>query len=183
MHDIGNNETFFDRLDFQPTARRLHLDLFAARNWFQIPNTYDQPDQDQRQNVLSFNIAPGYQHTYGANTLLTVNPWVRRDFVNYYPSRDPSRTCPPPCRRTVTCSTTASAPTLVGQGQAQSEGRDRISRRACSKISPGHHRFRLQPHLRGCHGDAAGPGIVNPDGCAGPGLPPIPHAARLVPTI
>jgi len=60
VHDIGNNETFFDRLDFQPTSQdAVHLDLFAARNWFQIPNTYSQAGQDQRQRVLSFNIAPG----------------------------------------------------------------------------------------------------------------------------
>jgi hypothetical protein len=90
MHDIGNNETLFDRVDFQPDPQNaFHLDLFAARNWFQIPNTYDQPNQDQRQRVVSFNIAPGYQHTFGTTTLLTVNPWVRRDFVNYYPSGDP----------------------------------------------------------------------------------------------
>jgi len=95
MHDIGNNETFFDRLDFQPNSRdSLHLNLFGARNWFQIPNTYDQPGQDQRQKVDSFNIAPGYQHTFGPATLLTVNPWVRRDFVNYYPSRDPFQDLP-----------------------------------------------------------------------------------------
>ena len=65
MHDIGNNETFFDRLDFQPNGKdSLHLDLFAARNWFQIPNTYDQPGRTRQQKVDSFNIAPGYQHTY-----------------------------------------------------------------------------------------------------------------------
>ena len=95
MHDVGNNETLFDRVDFQPNGTdSFHLNLFGARNWFQIPNTYDQPGQDQRQRVLSFNIAPGYQHTYGANTLLTINPWVRRDFVNYYPSRDPFQDLP-----------------------------------------------------------------------------------------
>ncbi|HEY1338294.1 MAG TPA: TonB-dependent receptor [Bryobacteraceae bacterium] len=90
IHDIGNNQTFFDRFDFQPnTHDAFHLNVFVARNWFQTPNTYDQPDQDQRQKVVSFNIAPGYQHTFGASTLLTLNPWVRRDDVNYYPSRDP----------------------------------------------------------------------------------------------
>ncbi len=90
MHDIGNSETFFDRVDFQPGGRdALHLDLLAARNWMQIPNTYDQPDQDQRQKVVSFNIAPGYQHTIDAKTLLSVNAYARRDQVHYYPSRDP----------------------------------------------------------------------------------------------
>ena len=95
IHDIGNNGTFFDRLDFQPSAKdALHLNFFAARNWFQIPNTFDQLGQDHRQRVITFNIAPGYQHTFGAHTLLTINPWVRRDHVNYYPSRDPGDDLP-----------------------------------------------------------------------------------------
>ena len=65
-----------------------HLNLFTARNWIQIPNDYDQLAQDQRQRVLTWNIAPGYQHTFNAHTLLTVNPYVREDQFNYYPSRD-----------------------------------------------------------------------------------------------
>jgi hypothetical protein len=90
IHDIGNNETIFDRADFQPGAHDVfHLNLFAARNWIQIPNDYDQIGQDQRQRVLTWNVAPGYQHTFGANTLLTINPYIRKDQFNYYPSRDP----------------------------------------------------------------------------------------------
>lgn len=90
IHDIGNNENIFDRIDYQPTARdAFHLNLFAARNWFQAPNSYDQLSQDQKQRVLTWNIAPAYQHTYGSNTLLTINPYVRRDQVNYYGSRNP----------------------------------------------------------------------------------------------
>jgi hypothetical protein len=90
LHAIGNNGTIFDRFDYQPTGRdALHLNLFTARNWFQIPNTYDQPDQDQRQKVSTFNFAPGYQHTFGAKTVLTLSPFYRIDHVNYYPSGDP----------------------------------------------------------------------------------------------
>ncbi|HZU23157.1 MAG TPA: TonB-dependent receptor [Terriglobales bacterium] len=92
LHDIGNNGTFFNRLDFQPTQNdTLHLDLFVARSWFQIPNTYDQAavGQDQRQKVVSFNIAPGLTHLFSATTLLTVNAYMRRDHVNYYPSGNP----------------------------------------------------------------------------------------------
>lgn len=89
IHAKGNNGTFFDRLDFQPSAKdAFHLNLFAARNWFQVPNTYDQPDQDQRQRVLTWNVAPGYQHTFSAHTLLSVTAFARQDQVNYYPSRD-----------------------------------------------------------------------------------------------
>ena len=90
IHAIGNNGTIFDRFDYQPTGKdAIHLNLFAARNWFQIPNTYDQPGQDQRQKISTFNFAPGYQHTFGAKALLTVNPFYRVDQVYYYPSRDP----------------------------------------------------------------------------------------------
>jgi hypothetical protein len=91
FHDIGNSGSVFDRLDYQPGGKdSFHLDLFGARNWFQIPNTYDQipTGQDQRQRVLSYDIAPGYQHTFNDHLLATVNGWVRHDQVNYYPSRD-----------------------------------------------------------------------------------------------
>ncbi len=90
IHDIGNNERIFDRLDYQPNGvDSFHLNLFTARNWFQVPNSYDQLPQDQRQRVLTWNIAPGYQHTFNANTIATVNLFGRRDQVNYYGSRDP----------------------------------------------------------------------------------------------
>jgi hypothetical protein len=92
FHDIGNNETIFDRLDFQPTGQdAFHLNIFMARNWIQIPNDLDQVEsgQDQRQRVLTWNVAPGYQRTISANTLLTINPYIRKDQFNYYPSSDP----------------------------------------------------------------------------------------------
>jgi hypothetical protein len=90
IHDTGNSENIFDRLDYQPTGRdALHLNLFMARNWFQVPNDFDQLSQDQKQRVLTWNIAPGYQHTFGMSSLLTVNAYARRDQVNYYGSRDP----------------------------------------------------------------------------------------------
>jgi hypothetical protein len=90
IHDIGNNGSIFDRFDWQPGPQDVfHLDLFAARNWFQVPNDYDQLSQDQKQRVQTWSIAPGYQHTFNAHTLLTVNPYVRRDQLDYYASRDP----------------------------------------------------------------------------------------------
>jgi hypothetical protein len=89
-HDIGNSETLFDRFDWQPNGRdAFHLNLFAARNWIQIPNDLDQLQQDQRQRVLTWNIAPGYQHTFSSNSLITINPYIRKDQFNYYPSADP----------------------------------------------------------------------------------------------
>ena len=95
IHDTGNNQTVFDRLDYQPNGRDVfHLNLFTARNWFQIPNSFDQLSQDQHQRVLTWSIAPGYQHTFSARTLLTVNPYLRKDQVNYYPSGDPFNDTP-----------------------------------------------------------------------------------------
>ena len=89
IHAIGNNANTFNRFDFVPnTTDVLHLNLFVARNWFQVPNSLDNFGQDQRQKVATFDIAPGYQHTFNPKTLLTVNPFVRQDRVNYYPSAD-----------------------------------------------------------------------------------------------
>ena len=89
FHDKGNNESIFDRFDYQPGGHDVfHLNLFTARNWFQIPNDYDQLAQDQHERVLTWSVAPGYQHTFSSNTLLTINPYIRKDQVNYYASRD-----------------------------------------------------------------------------------------------
>jgi hypothetical protein len=93
IHDIGNNQTVFDRSDWQITPKDIvHLNLLAARNWIQIPNDLDQVDtfnglsQDQRQKVVTWNVAPGYQHIFNDNTLFSLNPYVREDQFNYYPS-------------------------------------------------------------------------------------------------
>jgi hypothetical protein len=87
IHAVGNSENTFNRFDFVPTTKdALHLNLFVARNWFQTPNTLDQPNQDQRQKVVTFDFAPGYQHTFNPRTLLTVNAFARQDRVHYYPS-------------------------------------------------------------------------------------------------
>ncbi len=92
LHDIGNSETIFDRLDYQPTGKdAFHMNLFLARNWFQTPNTYDQQSagQDQRQLSRTYNIAPGYVHTFSGSMVATFNPYIRSDFVDYYPSSNP----------------------------------------------------------------------------------------------
>jgi hypothetical protein len=92
IHDIGNSESIFNRLDYQPTGKdSLHLNLFLARNWFQTPNSYDQAasSQDQRQLSRTYSIAPGYVRTLNAKTVITWNPYLRSDFIDYYPSRDP----------------------------------------------------------------------------------------------
>ena len=91
LHDKGNSESFFDRVDYQPsTSDSLHLDLFLARSWFQAPNTFDQAaaGQDQRQQTKTFNVAPGWTHLFSSATLLTASAFIRQDRVQYYPSAD-----------------------------------------------------------------------------------------------
>ncbi len=90
FHDKGNTEDIFDRVDYQPGIHdSLHLDIFTARNWFEIPNTYDQLSQDQRQQAKTLSLALGYQHTFSPQVLLTVNPFVRQDRIGYFPSSNP----------------------------------------------------------------------------------------------
>ncbi|MGA7767169.1 MAG: TonB-dependent receptor [Candidatus Sulfotelmatobacter sp.] len=89
FHDIGNDENIFSRSDYQPNSSNMfHLNVMAARNWFQVPNTYPEvaSGQDQKQMVRSYNIAPGWVRVLGPNTLLSVNAFVRHDEVNYYPT-------------------------------------------------------------------------------------------------
>lgn len=89
IHAIGNHQSIFNRTDYQPgQGHALHLNVFGARSWFQVPNTLDQPQQDQRQQFTTFSTGLGWQYTPNASTLLSVNPFVRQDRVNYYPSRD-----------------------------------------------------------------------------------------------
>lgn len=92
LHNTGNSGSLFDHFDYSPTTKdSLHLNLFFARNKFEIANTYDQQalGQDQRQRVKTVNIAPGYVHVFNASTVLTINPYYRNDQVNFYPSGNP----------------------------------------------------------------------------------------------
>jgi hypothetical protein len=89
IHAIGNNETVFDHIDYEPRNKDIfHLNLSVARNWFQTPNSYDQLSQDQRQKVVSYNLAPNYQHVFDADLLLNINVFFRQDQVRYYPSNN-----------------------------------------------------------------------------------------------
>ena len=95
IHAIGNNSNAFNRFDYLPSSKdALHLNILLARNWFQTPNSLDQPTQDQRQKVVTFDFAPGYQHTFNSTMLMTINPFVRQDRVHYYPSPDPTDDSP-----------------------------------------------------------------------------------------
>ena len=89
LHARGNAENVFDRFDWQPSGvTSFHIDLSAARSWFQVPNTYDQQagGQDQRQHMTSFDVALAFSRVLSPSLLITANTWVRQDRVNYFPS-------------------------------------------------------------------------------------------------
>jgi hypothetical protein len=110
FHAKGNELNIFDRIDRQLTAAdSIHLNLNYSRSWFQTPNAYDNlnvqnvvsggagPDPvfgnvgntDQRSKIGTFNIAPTYTRTIGANSVFNFGGYVRRDQYNYYPSNNP----------------------------------------------------------------------------------------------
>jgi Carboxypeptidase regulatory-like domain/TonB-dependent Receptor Plug Domain len=113
MHDKGNEENLFDRVDYQLTkADSIHLNFGYTRSWFQTPNSYDaqnatpwngavvnaggigpngQPvgPADQRSQIQTFNIAPSWTRLINTNAVFTLGAFVRRDGFHYYPSGDP----------------------------------------------------------------------------------------------
>lgn len=89
IHDKGNNENFFDRLDYHPNATNfLQLNMSFSRSWFQQPNQYDQVSQDQRGQISSYNVAPSWTHIFNENSLLSISPYLRQDNFHYYPSHN-----------------------------------------------------------------------------------------------
>ena len=77
MHDKGNEENIFDRIDFKPSdADTFSLNLQYTRSWFQTPNTWDQ--QLQNCTVLSA-MCSGDPYAPGSVVLnpLTGNPLGR----------------------------------------------------------------------------------------------------------
>jgi Carboxypeptidase regulatory-like domain/TonB-dependent Receptor Plug Domain len=113
LHDRGNEENVFDRVDFKPsTDDTVNLNLGFTRSWFQTPNSYDAqsaaawsglvldngglgPDglpvgsQDQRSQIRTFNIAPTWTRLVSAHTVFTFGGFARQDQYNYYPSANP----------------------------------------------------------------------------------------------
>ncbi len=113
MHDKGNEENAFDRVDYQlSSADSLHFNFGFTRSWFQTPNSYDaqlatpwngvvvangglDPNgrvvdpADQRSQIKTFNIAPTWTRLLSPATVFTLGAFVRRDGYNYYPSANP----------------------------------------------------------------------------------------------
>ena len=87
LHDSGNSFSLFNRLDFHPNGTdALHVNIQGAKSAFDVPNTYDRIAQTQRQEITTFNVAPGYTRVLGSSTLLSVNGFARKDHLTYAPS-------------------------------------------------------------------------------------------------
>jgi hypothetical protein len=113
MHDKGNEENVFDRVDYQiSNADSIHLNFGFTRSWFQTPNSFDSQfatpwngvvvnngglgpngvpvgPADQRSQIKTFNIAPSWNRLLGNTAVFTLGAFVRRDQFNYYPSANP----------------------------------------------------------------------------------------------
>jgi len=113
MHDKGNEENLFDRVDYQLSAAdSIHLNLGFTRSWFQTPNTFDSQNAtpwdglvvnngglgpngtavgaaDQRSQIRTFNVAPSWTRLVSSNAVFTFGGFVRHDQFNYYPSDNP----------------------------------------------------------------------------------------------
>ncbi|HEY6370736.1 MAG TPA: TonB-dependent receptor [Candidatus Sulfotelmatobacter sp.] len=106
MHDRGNEENLFDRVDYKlSNADSLLVNFGYTRSWFQNPNSFDQQFHnvngageltdpsgnplglaDQVSQIKTFNIAPMWTHLIGTSTVFAFGGYVRRDQYNYYPS-------------------------------------------------------------------------------------------------
>jgi hypothetical protein len=112
IHDHGNEESLFDRIDLQfSSANSARLNLGYTRSWFQTPNSYDSQyatqwptnssgvavgpnnlpvgPSDQRAQIQTINLAPSYTHVINTATVLNAGYYFRRDGFNYYPSDNP----------------------------------------------------------------------------------------------
>ena len=113
LHDHGNEQNFFDRVDLKPSqADNLNFNFGFTRSWFQTPNSYDAQtaaawsglvvdngglgpnglavgSADQRSKIRTFNIAPTWTRLLSPTTALTFGGFVRQDQFNYYPSGNP----------------------------------------------------------------------------------------------
>jgi len=107
FHDKGNEQNFFDRVDYTFSAKNsVHLDTNYSRSWFQTPNSYDSLDvqnvvsggtsanpvfagvgnADQHSKIGTINISPTYTRVVSDNSVFNLGAFVRRDDYNYYPS-------------------------------------------------------------------------------------------------
>ena len=108
LHDKGNQENIFDRVDYKlSSADSLLLNFDYTRSRFQNPNSFDQQfhnvngvlltnpltgiplgPTDQVSQIKTYNIAPLWTRVISPSTVFTFGGFVRKDQYNYYPSAD-----------------------------------------------------------------------------------------------
>jgi len=116
LHDKGNQQNLFDRVDYQVSgADTIHVNFGFTRSWFQNPNTWDQQlhtcsagftcdtagvavnpvngaplgRTDQRSQIKTYNVTPTWTHLISSKAVFTLGAFVRKDQFNFYPSADP----------------------------------------------------------------------------------------------
>ena len=91
LHANGNAENMFERVDYRVSDKtNMQLNASLSHSWFQTPNTFDQQSlgQNQRQTIVSFNVAPQMVHTFSNRAFNQTNVWLRQDKIRYRPSED-----------------------------------------------------------------------------------------------
>ena len=111
LHDKGNEENIFDRIDYSfSQADSIHWDLNYSRSWFQTPNALQNlnvqnvlngagagpsptfgsvGNTDQASKIDTFNISPTYTHVISNDSVFNLGAFVRKDLYGYYPSGNP----------------------------------------------------------------------------------------------
>jgi hypothetical protein len=111
FHDKGNEENFFDRVDYSVTQKdSVHLNLNYSRSWFQTPNAFQNlnvqnvvggtgssadpvfgnvGNADQRSKIGTFDIYPSYTRVINDHSVFNLGLWDRKDLYNYFPSGNP----------------------------------------------------------------------------------------------
>jgi hypothetical protein len=120
FHDNGNEENFFDRVDYHFSSKDSgQLNFQYTRSWFQTPNSYDSqfalpwsaldgggapigPDgqpvgpADQRSQIGTFDVAPSWTHVINNYSVFTLGAFYRQDQYDYMPSPNPFSDLGPP---------------------------------------------------------------------------------------
>ncbi len=66
MHDHGNEQNVFDRLDLKLSGKdTINLNLGFSRSWFQTPNSFDAQNATAWSGLVVDNGGPGPQRTAG----------------------------------------------------------------------------------------------------------------------
>ena len=167
MHDKGNEENVFDRVDYQVTRHdSLHLNLGFSRSWFQTPNSFDAQyatpgrsprwpaarycesrgsvgPADQRSQIRTFNVAPSWTHLIGSNAVFTLGAYSCATInTTTIPATIPSRTSAPWICSANPCRSFASSPT---PGRARCFLRERHPQHQGRRHLRAHFRHRKRP--------------------------------------